>query len=39
MGEPNAYEGILSGIRVLEIATYIFAPAAATVMSDFGPRS
>ncbi len=36
MGEPNAYEGILSGIRVLEIATYIFAPAAATVMSDFG---
>jgi len=28
--------GILSGIRVVEVATYIFAPVAATVMSDFG---
>jgi crotonobetainyl-CoA:carnitine CoA-transferase CaiB-like acyl-CoA transferase len=28
--------GILSGIRVVEMATYIFAPVAATVMSDFG---
>ncbi|MBI1785125.1 CoA transferase [Candidatus Sumerlaeota bacterium] len=28
--------GILSGIRVVEAATYIFGPGAATVMSDFG---
>ncbi|MBI2826692.1 MAG: CoA transferase [Planctomycetia bacterium] len=28
--------GILSGIRVVEVASYIFGPAAATVMSDFG---
>ena len=28
--------GVLSGIRVLDLATYIAAPAAATVMSDFG---
>jgi len=28
--------GILSGIRVLDLATYIAAPAAATIMSDFG---
>lgn len=28
--------GILSGIHVLDLATYIAAPAAATVMSDFG---
>lgn len=27
---------ILAGIRVLDLATYIAAPAAATVMSDFG---
>ena len=27
---------ILSGIRVIEVATYVFAPGAATVMSDFG---
>jgi crotonobetainyl-CoA:carnitine CoA-transferase CaiB-like acyl-CoA transferase len=27
---------ILEGIRVIEAATYIFGPAAATVMSDFG---
>jgi crotonobetainyl-CoA:carnitine CoA-transferase CaiB-like acyl-CoA transferase len=28
--------GILSGIRVIDCGTYIAAPAAATVMSDFG---
>jgi crotonobetainyl-CoA:carnitine CoA-transferase CaiB-like acyl-CoA transferase len=28
--------GILSGIRVIDCATYIAAPAAATIMSDFG---
>jgi formyl-CoA transferase len=27
---------ILSGIRVLDLATYIAGPAAATIMSDFG---
>jgi crotonobetainyl-CoA:carnitine CoA-transferase CaiB-like acyl-CoA transferase len=27
---------ILEGIRVVEVASYIFGPAAATVMSDFG---
>lgn len=27
---------ILKGIRVVEVGTYIFGPAAATVMSDFG---
>ena len=27
---------ILSGIRVIELATYVLAPGAATVMSDFG---
>ncbi len=26
----------LAGIRVIEVGTYIFGPAAATVMSDFG---
>ncbi len=29
-------EGILSGIRVIDAATYIAAPGAATVLSDFG---
>lgn len=29
-------ESILSGIRVIDCATYIAAPAAATVMADFG---
>jgi crotonobetainyl-CoA:carnitine CoA-transferase CaiB-like acyl-CoA transferase len=33
MDEPR---GILAGIRVVEVATYVFAPGAATVMSDFG---
>jgi crotonobetainyl-CoA:carnitine CoA-transferase CaiB-like acyl-CoA transferase len=27
---------VLSGLRVVEVASYIFAPAAATIMSDFG---
>ena len=27
---------ILSGIRVVEVSTYVLAPAAATIMSDFG---
>jgi len=29
-------EGLLDGIRVVEIATYVFMPGAGTVMSDFG---
>ncbi len=33
MSDPKP---ILSGIRVIEVGTYIMAPAAATVMSDFG---
>jgi crotonobetainyl-CoA:carnitine CoA-transferase CaiB-like acyl-CoA transferase len=28
--------GILSGLRVIDCATYIAAPAAATIMSDYG---
>jgi len=32
----NQSNYILSGIRVIEIATFVFAPGAATVMSDFG---
>src|SRR5262245_6124678 len=28
--------GILEGIRVIDAGTFIFGPAAATVMSDFG---
>ena len=28
--------GILSGLRVIDMATYIFGPASTTVMSDFG---
>ena len=27
---------ILNGIRVVELATFIFGPAAGTVMADFG---
>jgi crotonobetainyl-CoA:carnitine CoA-transferase CaiB-like acyl-CoA transferase len=33
MGEPAR---ILDGIKVLEVGTWVFGPAAATVMSDFG---
>ena len=29
-------QGILSGIRVIDMATFIFGPASTTVMSDFG---
>ena len=29
-------QGILSGIQVIDMATYIFGPASTTVMSDFG---
>ncbi|HEY6418402.1 MAG TPA: CoA transferase, partial [Candidatus Binataceae bacterium] len=29
-------DGILSGLRVIDCGTYIAAPAAATVLSDFG---
>jgi crotonobetainyl-CoA:carnitine CoA-transferase CaiB-like acyl-CoA transferase len=32
----NAREGILSGLKVIDCATYVAGPAAATVMSDFG---
>ena len=28
--------GLLEGIRVIEVATFVFAPAAGTVLSDFG---
>lgn len=28
--------GILSGLRVVEVASFIFGPVAATIMSDFG---
>jgi len=33
MGESRT---LLSGLRVLDVGTFIFGPAAATVMSDFG---
>jgi formyl-CoA transferase len=33
--EPES-QRVLNGIKVLDVATFIFAPAAATVMSDFG---
>lgn len=29
-------KGILEGIKVVEVSTYVFAPAAGTVLSDFG---
>ena len=32
----NQQQGVLSGVRVVEVASFIFGPAAATVMSDFG---
>jgi formyl-CoA transferase len=32
----NQQQGILSGLRVVEVASFIFGPAAATVMTDFG---
>src|SRR5580698_8389926 len=37
MGEQRPEQRrILEGIRVVEVATHIFGPAAAAVMSDFG---
>src|SRR5262245_60403082 len=32
----NQTERVLDGIKVLDVATMIFGPAAATVMADFG---
>jgi len=32
----GANDGVLSGLRVIDCATYVAGPAAATVMSDFG---
>jgi crotonobetainyl-CoA:carnitine CoA-transferase CaiB-like acyl-CoA transferase len=32
----NADEGILSGLKVIDCATYVAGPAAATILSDFG---
>lgn len=32
----SSEESILTGIRVIELATYVLAPGAGTVMSDFG---
>ncbi len=28
--------GILEGVRVLDVGSFVFGPAAATAMSDFG---
>jgi crotonobetainyl-CoA:carnitine CoA-transferase CaiB-like acyl-CoA transferase len=36
MSDSSDESGILAGVRVVELAAYIFAPAAATVLSDFG---
>ncbi len=38
MSESAGSAGILDGIKVLEVGTFVFGPAAATVMSDFGAR-
>jgi crotonobetainyl-CoA:carnitine CoA-transferase CaiB-like acyl-CoA transferase len=35
-GQVDERAGVLSGLRVVEMASFIFAPAAATMMSDFG---
>jgi crotonobetainyl-CoA:carnitine CoA-transferase CaiB-like acyl-CoA transferase len=35
-GSSVKEKGLLSGIRVIDCATYVAGPAAATVMSDFG---
>src|SRR5260370_38658762 len=32
----NADEGILAGLKVIDCATYVAGPAAATILSDFG---
>jgi len=36
MAHATGSAGILDGIRVVEVATYVAGPAAATVMADFG---
>lgn len=36
MSQPQESQGALAGIRVLDIATFIAAPYAATVMAEFG---
>jgi len=36
MAQTTDSAGILAGIRVVEVATYVAGPAAATVMADFG---
>ncbi len=32
----NADDGVLAGLKVIDCATYVAGPAAATIMSDFG---
>jgi len=32
----NADEGVLAGLKVIDCATYVAGPAAATILSDFG---
>ncbi len=32
----NANDGILAGLKVIDCATYVAGPAAATILSDFG---
>jgi crotonobetainyl-CoA:carnitine CoA-transferase CaiB-like acyl-CoA transferase len=34
--DPTTAPGLLAGLKVLDVATYVAAPAAATVLSDFG---
>jgi formyl-CoA transferase len=35
-GETKVSEGVFAGLKVIDCASYIAGPAAATVMSDFG---
>ena len=32
----NEYDGVLKGLKVIDCATYVAGPAAATILSDFG---
>jgi len=32
----SADNGVLAGLRVIDCATYVAGPAAATILSDFG---
>src|ERR1700732_1868638 len=32
----NSDDGVLTGLKVIDCATYIAGPAAATILSDFG---